>query len=133
MPSDQERQPWERLIDEKESDIAFSRFCLYRSMPTGKRTLSAVAKEFEISQRQAESDSSRFRWLERTSAWEDNLARIRDGAVEEATILRVKELAEQHGIPVPITEQVNAVVHEGKDPRQAVMDLMSRAPKPEGE
>jgi len=44
-----------------------------------------------------------------------------------------KELAEQHGIPVPITEQVNAVVHEGKDPRQAVMDLMSRAPKPEGQ
>jgi len=42
-----------------------------------------------------------------------------------------KELAEQHGIPVPITEQVNAVVHEGKDPRQAVMDLMARTPKPE--
>ncbi|MEN8255626.1 MAG: NAD(P)H-dependent glycerol-3-phosphate dehydrogenase, partial [Verrucomicrobiota bacterium] len=38
-----------------------------------------------------------------------------------------KKLAEQHGIPVPITEQVNAVVHEGKDPRQAVMDLMTRA------
>jgi glycerol-3-phosphate dehydrogenase (NAD(P)+) len=44
-----------------------------------------------------------------------------------------KELAEQQGIPVPITDQVNAVVHEGKDPRQAVMDLMSRAPKPEGD
>ena len=42
-----------------------------------------------------------------------------------------KELAEQHGIPVPITEQVTAVVHEGKDPRQAVMDLMARTPKPE--
>jgi len=43
-----------------------------------------------------------------------------------------KELAEELGVPVPITEQVNAVVHEGKDPRQAVLDLMSRAPKPEG-
>ncbi len=42
-----------------------------------------------------------------------------------------KELADRLGIPVPITEQVNAVVHEGKDPRQAVMDLMARAPKPE--
>jgi glycerol-3-phosphate dehydrogenase (NAD(P)+) len=42
-----------------------------------------------------------------------------------------KELADELGIPVPITEQVNAVVHEGKDPRQAVMDLMGRAPKPE--
>jgi len=44
-----------------------------------------------------------------------------------------KELADELGIPVPITEQVNAVVHEGKDPRQAVLDLMARAPKPEGQ
>ena len=43
-----------------------------------------------------------------------------------------KELADELGVPVPITEQVNAVVHEGKDPRKAVMDLMARTPKPEG-
>jgi glycerol-3-phosphate dehydrogenase (NAD(P)+) len=42
-----------------------------------------------------------------------------------------KELAGELGVSVPITEQVNAVVHEGKDPRQAMMDLMARAPKPE--
>lgn len=42
-----------------------------------------------------------------------------------------KELADELGVAVPITEQVNAVVHEGKDPRQAVMDLMARTPKPE--
>jgi len=41
------------------------------------------------------------------------------------------ELAAEKGVSVPITDQVNAVVHSGKDPRQAVMDLMSRAPKPE--
>jgi len=44
-----------------------------------------------------------------------------------------RELAGEKGISVPITEQVCAVVHDGKDPRQAVMDLMSRAPKPEQE
>lgn len=44
-----------------------------------------------------------------------------------------KVLADELGVPVPITEQVDAVVHDGKDPRQAVMDLMSRAPRPEGE
>jgi glycerol-3-phosphate dehydrogenase (NAD(P)+) len=42
-----------------------------------------------------------------------------------------KELADKLGVTVPITEQVNSVVHEGKDPREAVMDLMTRAPKPE--
>jgi glycerol-3-phosphate dehydrogenase (NAD(P)+) len=44
-----------------------------------------------------------------------------------------KELADQLGVSVPITEQVNAVVHEEKDPRKAVRDLMTRAPKPEQE
>jgi glycerol-3-phosphate dehydrogenase (NAD(P)+) len=44
-----------------------------------------------------------------------------------------KELAAIKGIPVPITDQVNAVVHEGKNPREAVMALMGRAPKPEQE
>ncbi|MEA2068931.1 MAG: NAD(P)H-dependent glycerol-3-phosphate dehydrogenase [Verrucomicrobiota bacterium] len=44
-----------------------------------------------------------------------------------------KELADDLGVSVPITEQVNAVVHEGKDPRQAMLDLMARAPKPEQE
>ncbi len=42
------------------------------------------------------------------------------------------ELAAGLGISVPITEQVNAIVHEGKDPRKAVMDLMSRSSKAEG-
>jgi glycerol-3-phosphate dehydrogenase (NAD(P)+) len=44
-----------------------------------------------------------------------------------------KELAGELGVSVPITDQVNAVVHEGKDPREAMMALMSRAPKPEQE
>jgi len=42
-----------------------------------------------------------------------------------------KDLANKLGVSVPITEQVAAVVHQGKDPRQAVLDLMTRAPKPE--
>ncbi len=43
------------------------------------------------------------------------------------------ELAAGLGIDVPIAREVNAVVHAGKDPKQAMMDLMSRAPKPEAE
>jgi glycerol-3-phosphate dehydrogenase (NAD(P)+) len=44
-----------------------------------------------------------------------------------------KELAGALGVSVPITEQVNAVVHEGKDPKEAMLALMGRAPKPETE
>jgi glycerol-3-phosphate dehydrogenase (NAD(P)+) len=38
----------------------------------------------------------------------------------------IRELAAKVGIEMPITEQMFLVVHEGKDPKSAVVDLMSR-------
>lgn len=42
-----------------------------------------------------------------------------------------RDLANEHGIEMPITEEVCAIVEDGKDPRQALKDLMSRDPKAE--
>ncbi|MBW7909369.1 MAG: NAD(P)-dependent glycerol-3-phosphate dehydrogenase [Kiritimatiellae bacterium] len=41
------------------------------------------------------------------------------------------DLANELGIEVPITEQVVAIVHDNRDPREAVQALMAREPKPE--
>jgi glycerol-3-phosphate dehydrogenase (NAD(P)+) len=41
------------------------------------------------------------------------------------------QLARKHGVELPITEQVCAVLFEGKPPRQGVTDLMERTLKPE--
>ena len=35
-------------------------------------------------------------------------------------------LARKHGVEMPIAEQVEAILHEGKHPRQAIQELMSR-------
>ena len=43
----------------------------------------------------------------------------------------VLELAHQHGIDMPITEQVVAVCHEGKNAADALVALMSRRSRPE--
>lgn len=43
----------------------------------------------------------------------------------------VYEVAQQRGVEMPIIEQIHAVVHEGKDPRIAVTELMSRPITPE--
>lgn len=43
----------------------------------------------------------------------------------------VLELAHQHGIDMPITEQVVAVCHEGKNAADALVALMSRRARPE--
>lgn len=42
-----------------------------------------------------------------------------------------KALAAETGVEVPITDEVYAVLHEGKDPRAAVTDLLTRDPRPE--
>ena len=41
-------------------------------------------------------------------------------------------LATQAGVETPIIQEVYASLYEGKDPRQAVRDLMTRGPKAEG-
>jgi glycerol-3-phosphate dehydrogenase (NAD(P)+) len=40
-------------------------------------------------------------------------------------------LARQHGIEMPITEQMELILNEGKDPREAIRDLMMRPGKEE--
>ena len=40
-------------------------------------------------------------------------------------------LARQHGIEMPITEQMELILNEGKDPREAIKDLMLRPGKHE--
>lgn len=63
------------------------------------------------------------------------LAEIMDGMKQVAegvwNAKAARDLAKEHGIDMPITEEVCAIVEEGKDPRQALKDLMSRDPKAE--
>jgi glycerol-3-phosphate dehydrogenase (NAD(P)+) len=41
------------------------------------------------------------------------------------------QLAQRLDVDVPITSQVYAIIYEGKAPKQAVRDLMTRDAKPE--
>ena len=47
------------------------------------------------------------------------------------TAAAVHELAQRHGVEMPIAEQVYAIVEEGRDPSDALRALMARDPKPE--
>ena len=50
-----------------------------------------------------------------------------DKVVEGVVTSRsARQLAARVGVEMPITAEVCAVLHEGKDPRQAVLDLISR-------
>jgi glycerol-3-phosphate dehydrogenase (NAD(P)+) len=43
------------------------------------------------------------------------------------TAVSAVELSRRTGVPMPISEQVHAILHEGKDAREAVNELFSRA------
>jgi glycerol-3-phosphate dehydrogenase (NAD(P)+) len=42
-------------------------------------------------------------------------------------------LAHARGVEMPITQQMYAILHEGKSPREAIGQLMSRSGKSESE
>ena len=47
------------------------------------------------------------------------------------TVRAVMELARRHDVEMPISEEVHAMLSEGRSPRTALENLMSREPKPE--
>ncbi len=56
------------------------------------------------------------------------IAQVVEGAVTTREALR---LARQHRVEMPITEQIDLVLHHGQNPRRAVETLLARDPKPE--
>jgi glycerol-3-phosphate dehydrogenase (NAD(P)+) len=59
------------------------------------------------------------------------LATMTDVAEGVTTARSVHALAEARGVAMPITDEVDRILHEGKPPRVAVTDLMLRLPKVE--
>ncbi len=47
------------------------------------------------------------------------------------TVQAVRELARKFGVEMPISEEVHALLWEGRDAKEAVRNLMLRGPKPE--
>lgn len=61
----------------------------------------------------------------------DILASMRMVAEGVGTAAPLLELAREHGIEMPITEQVDAILHSGKSPKDAIREIMDRPLKRE--
>jgi glycerol-3-phosphate dehydrogenase (NAD(P)+) len=69
--------------------------------------------------------------LAENMAWTD-VARSLGGVAEgEATVSGALALAARHGVEMPIAEQVDAVIHHGRSPLEALAALMARTQKDE--
>jgi len=64
-------------------------------------------------------------------SWADAAAQLNGVAEGVHTVRGALQLAAAAGVEMPIAEQVDAVVHDGRPPMQAVAELMSRVQKDE--
>lgn len=62
---------------------------------------------------------------------DDVLAGMKSVAEGVTTTRAARELAERYNIEMPITTTIHAILFEGKNPRQGVIELMLRDPKDE--
>ncbi|MEE4376383.1 MAG: NAD(P)H-dependent glycerol-3-phosphate dehydrogenase [Candidatus Competibacteraceae bacterium] len=62
------------------------------------------------------------------AAAQADIGQVVEGIATARTII---QLARQHGVDMPITEQVERVLRQEQNPRQAVEMLLARDPKPE--
>jgi glycerol-3-phosphate dehydrogenase (NAD(P)+) len=63
--------------------------------------------------------------------FEDIMQGMKTVAEGVKTAKATRELARKHGIEMPVVEEVHRILYEGKDPKQALKDLMSRELKDE--
>lgn len=61
------------------------------------------------------------------------IASARTVAEGVPTALAALEQARRFGIDAPVAQEIHAVVHEGRSPRESLQVLMGRPPKPESE
>ncbi|MDT8342482.1 MAG: NAD(P)H-dependent glycerol-3-phosphate dehydrogenase, partial [Longimicrobiales bacterium] len=69
--------------------------------------------------------------LGRGEALADILGPMRAVAEGVRTVQAVQELARRSGVEMPIAAEVHAMLTEGRPPREALDNLMSRPPRPE--
>ncbi len=69
--------------------------------------------------------------LARGQSLEQVLAELGQVAEGVGNAREIRQLAQRHTVEMPIVEQVYQVLYQGKAPKQAAMDLLSRDLKPE--
>lgn len=67
----------------------------------------------------------------RGESLEEILGGMKSVAEGVRTVQAVQELAREHGVEMPISDEVHALLWEGRTAKEAVRNLMLREPKPE--
>lgn len=120
MLRDDAPAPWERQPGE--SVRAYAAFCAYRDMPPGERSLRALAARLGY-EKAAKAGrvpshiqrwSTRWRWVERARAWDDE----QDRRAREEQIRAVREMRERHAREAVALQQKALARLKAMDPNE---------------
>lgn len=87
-PKQWERQP-------EESTKAFEAFCIYRDLGTD-RSLSKVAEKLEKSETLMGRWSSKYEWVKRAAAWDDEKERIEREIAQREQAKEIRNMRKRH-------------------------------------
>lgn len=93
MVKEKTPKPWERQPDE--TPKPFEAFCVYRDMGT-ERSLSRVAEKLQKSDTLMGRWSSKYRWVERATAWDDERERVDRDIAQKEQAKAIKEMRKRH-------------------------------------
>lgn len=108
MLRDEGPAPWERQPGEPPK--AYAAFCFYRDLPPAERSLRAVADKVygnrsDRKRQQVPGQiakwSTRWRWVERARAWDDE----QDRQAREEQVRAVREMRERHAREAVVLQQ----------------------------
>lgn len=85
--------PWERQPEE--TPKAYAAFCEYRDMGA-ERSLDKVATKLNKSSTLIARWSSKYKWVERVAAWDDEQERIARIAAQKENIQAIKDMRKRH-------------------------------------
>lgn len=92
-------KPWERQPDE--TPKAYEAFCIYRDLkdirdPESKRSLDLVVQEMGKSRTLFERWSSKYEWVKRVTAYDDEQERLVREEEEKQRIKDIREMRKRH-------------------------------------
>jgi glycerol-3-phosphate dehydrogenase (NAD(P)+) len=107
---------------------------LGQAMGAKKRTFTGLAGLGDLSTTCISPESRNRTFGERIGKGEkmEDIVRNSSAIIEGATTTEaIYDLSKKYGVEMPITEQVYLILYKGKDPKKAIVDLMTREKKAE--
>jgi hypothetical protein len=122
-------KPWERQTanGKRESSEAYAAFCAYRDLGED-RSIDLVSRQLRKSGALIARWSSRWGWVSRTDAWDDELDRRRRSAIEKEVAEMAKRQALQarvaaNSVMVPVTTLLERLKEKVEQKKLSELDL----------